>query len=62
MSLCDFPEIWAFLTQSYFFSLSQNVFHQKVGFCHFLKKTSFLVKFDIKNGFSDSFPIQGSIS
>ena len=27
-------------------------------FCYFLKKSAFLVKFDIKNGFSDSFPFQ----
>ena len=27
-------------------------------FCHFLKKSEILVKFDIKNGFSDSFPFQ----
>ena len=34
---------------------------KKVFFCHFLKKTAFLIKFDIKNGFSDSFPFQKCI-
>ena len=56
--LRDFPEIWEFLTQSYFGSLSQKFLTKKVVFCHFLKKSSFLVQFDIKNGFSDSFPFQ----
>ena len=30
-------------------------------FCYFLKKSAFVVKFDIKNGFSDSFPFQKCI-
>ena len=30
-------------------------------FCHFLQKSAFLTKFDIKNGFSDSFPFQKCI-
>ena len=57
MSLHDFPETWAFLTQSYFWLACHNNFDEKHGFCHFLKKSSFLVKFDIKNGFSDSISI-----
>ena len=57
----DFQAILAFLTQNFVFSLSKNFFYQNVTFCHFLKKTEFLIKFDIKNGFSDLFPFQKCI-
>ena len=37
----------------YFCSLSKNFFTEmKVIFCYFLQKLQFLVKLDIKNGFS----------
>ena len=39
-SLCDFPKIWAFSTQRYFYSLSQKFWAKKVIFCDFLKKIS----------------------
>ena len=61
VSQYDFQQNLAFLTQNYFFSLSQNVFTKKVFFCHFLKKSLFLVKFDIENRFSDSFSFQKCI-
>ena len=55
----DFQAILAFLTQNNFFSLSQKFWTKKSGFfCHFLKKSTFLVKFNIKNGFSNSIPFQ----
>ena len=50
-----------FQLKAIFLSLSQNFLTKKVFFCHFLKKSSFLVKFDIKNEFSDSFPFQKCI-
>ena len=60
MSQHDFQANLAFLTQNHFFSLSQKIFDQKnwvfFFFCHFVDKSAFLVKFDIKNGFSVSFP------
>ena len=53
----DFQAILAFLTQNHFFSLSQNIFDEKSGvFCHFVNKSAFLLKFDIKNRFYVSFP------
>ena len=62
----DFQAILAFSTQNCFFSLSQFFFFffffTKVIFGHFLKKSAvYLVKFDIKNGFCDSFPFQKCI-
>ena len=44
VSLHDFQAILAFLNQNYFFSLSQKFLTKKVIFCHFLKKSAFLVK------------------
>ena len=58
----DFQAILAFLTQNFFFLACPRIFFTKnVTFCHFLKKTEFLIKFDIKNGFSDLFPFQKCI-
>ena len=65
-ALTWFSKILAFLTQNYFFSLSQ-IFYQKSGSLLFSKKkkkkkkSAYLVKFDIKNWFSDSFPFQKCI-
>ena len=56
-----FQKFGHFLLKAIFVSLSQQFLTKKVLFCHFLKKSSFLVKFDIKNGFSDSFPFQKCI-
>ena len=50
-----------FNSKFFFFSLSQTFLTKNVGFCHFLKKSEFLVKFYIKNGFSDSFAFQKCI-
>ena len=42
--------------------LSKNIFYQKSDFLPFSKKiVIFLVKIDIKNGFSDLFPFQKCI-
>ena len=46
---------WPFVAGTNFF------FTKNVIFCRFFKKSTFLVKFDIKNGFSDSFPFQKCI-
>ena len=51
------------------FLACHNFFYKKVIFCHFPKKenknknkqTTFLVKFDIKNGFFNTFPFQKCI-
>ena len=50
-----------FNSKLFFLACNNIFFTKKVVFCHFLKKSAFLVNFDIKNGFSDSFPLQKCI-
>ena len=55
LNMRDFQAISAFLTQRLFLQPVQDFLTKKRDFCHFVKKSTFLVQSDIENGFSDSF-------
>ena len=52
------PYFFFFFNLGFIFENFDQKVPPKMIFCHFLKKSSFLVKFGVKNRFSDSFPFQ----